>query len=131
MLTCWALQDDCQVLLPLESVMEIEHIYPRSRYEKERSLTNSRNLEALGNKALLEKRINIRASDYRFVDKAKYYVGFENVRKQKKEGTKIKELTDLAASVKDFTESDIVEHNKKIILGFIDYMNQNVLLSNE
>ena len=131
MLTWWAFQDDGQVLLPLESVMEIEHIYARNRYEKERSLTNPRNIEALGNKALLEKRINIRASDYRFADKAKYYVGFENVRKQKKEGTKIKELTDLAASLTNFTESDIVERNKTIILGFIAYMNENGLLSSE
>lgn len=70
-------------------------------------------LKALGNKVLLEKRINIRASDYRFSDKVKYYTGFENNRKQKKEGTKIKELTDLAAKATDFTESDIVERNAK------------------
>ena len=77
-------QDEAQVLLPLESVLEIEHIYARNRYDKEHSLTNPRNVEALGNKALLEKRINIRASDYRFDDKKKYYVGFENARKQMK-----------------------------------------------
>ena len=35
-----------------------------------------RNVEILGNKVLLEKRLNIRASDYRFVDKVKYYKGF-------------------------------------------------------
>jgi hypothetical protein len=90
MLTWWAYQDPAQELLSPETTLEIEHIYARNRQEKERSLSNPRNIEALGNKALLEKRINIRASDYRFIDKAKYYVGFENARKQKKEGTKIR-----------------------------------------
>ena len=103
----------------------------RNRQEKEHSLSNPRNVEALGNKALLEKRINIRASDYRFADKVKYYMGFENARKQKKEGTKIKELTDLAASVTDFTESDIAQRNAKMIFGFIDFMHSNGLLSEE
>lgn len=131
MLTWWAYQDEDQVLLPLESVLEIEHIYARNRYEKEHSLANPRNVEALGNKALLEKKINIRASDYRFEDKTKYYVGFENARKQKKEGTKIKELTDLAARASDFTESDIAQRNTKIIFGFVEYMHSNGLLNDD
>jgi hypothetical protein len=49
---------------------------------------------------------SIRASDYRFADKTKYYVGFENARKQKKDGTKIRELRMLADTATDFTESD-------------------------
>lgn len=129
MLTWWAFQDPGQELLSLESVLEIEHIYARNRQEKEHSLSNSRNVEALGNKALLEKRINIRASDYRFADKVKYYTGFENARKQKKEGTKIKELTDLAVDATDFTESDIAQRNAKMISGFIKFMHINGLLS--
>lgn len=128
MLTWWAFQNSCQELLSLESVLEIEHIYARNRQEKEHSLSNPRNIESLGNKVLLEKRINIRASDYRFSDKVKYYTGFENNRKQKKEGTKIKELTDLAANATDFTESDIVERNAKIILSFVTFMRNNDLL---
>ena len=103
----------------------------RNRYEKEHSLTNPRNVEALGNKVLLEKRINIRASDYRFADKKKYYVGFENSRKQKKEGTRIKELTDLAMNAADFTESDIVQRNTKMIFDFVEFMNNNGLLSED
>lgn len=129
MLTWWAYQDEAQVLLPLESVLEIEHIYARNRYDKEHTLTNPRNIEVLGNKAVLEKRINIRVSDYRFDDKKKYYVGFENARKQIKEGTKIKELIDLAASASDFTESDIAQRNAKIIFGFVDFLHSNGLLS--
>ena len=58
----------------------------------------------------------------------RYYTGFENNRKQKKEGTKIKELTDLAAKATDFTESDIVERNAKIILSFVTFMRNNDLL---
>ena len=131
MLTWWAFQDNGQQLLPLESILEIEHIYARNRYEKEHSLTNPRNVEALGNKVLLEKRINIRASDYRFADKKKYYVGFENSRKQKKEGTRIKELTDLAMNAADFTESDIVQRNTKMIFDFVEFMNNNGLLSED
>ena len=131
MLTWWAFQDPKQKLLSLESILEIEHIYARSRQEKEHTLSNPRNIESLGNKALLEKRINIRASDYRFSDKIKYYTGFENARKQLKEGTNIQELTTLAVTVTDFTESDIVQRNAKIIFGFINYMYDNGLLKED
>lgn len=64
-----AFQDDRQMLLPIETVLEIEHIYARNRQDKEQSLSDVRSLELLGNKALLEKRINISASDYRLGDK--------------------------------------------------------------
>lgn len=128
MLTWWAFHTPDQELLSLESVLEIEHIYARSRQEKEHTLSNPRNIESLGNKVLLERRINIRASDYRFSDKVKYYIGFENNRKQKKEGTKIKELTDLAANAVDFTEADIVQRNAKILFGFLEFMHANGLL---
>ena len=76
MLAWWAFLDDAQELLSLETVFEIEHIYAKSRQDKEHSLENIKNLEALGNKSMLEKRINIRASDYRFEDKKKYYRGY-------------------------------------------------------
>lgn len=128
MLTWWAFQDPAQELLLLESVLEIEHIYARNRQEKEHSLSNPRNVELLGNKVLLEKRINIRASDYKFADKVKYYIGFANARKQMKEGTKIKELKDLAANSSDFAETDIVQRNAKMISEFINYMRSNGLL---
>ena len=131
MLTWWAYQDQEQILLSPEITLEIEHIYARNRQEKEHSLSNPRNVESLGNKALLEKRINIRASDYRFADKTKYYVGFENARKQKKEGTKIRELRVLADTATDFTESDIVQRHARIIFGFVEFLNANQLLRND
>ena len=128
MLTWWAYQDDEQVLLPLESRLDIEHIYPRNRQEKEHSLSNGRNLEALGNKALLEKRVNISASDYRFSDKTKYYKGYTNLRKQWKEGTRIRELLKLAETMTDFQEKDIVQRNASIIFSFTEYLKANGLV---
>ena len=127
MLTWWAYRKDEQVLLPLDTVIEIEHIYARNRQDKEKSLKNKKNLEALGNKALLEKRINIRASDYRFSDKIKYYKGYENARKQKKEGTKNIEVLQLANSKTDFNETDIENRNKDIIDKFIEYLDEMAL----
>ena len=128
MLAWWAFHDEKQKLLSLEAVFETEHIYAKNRYTHERSLDNVANIESIGNKALLEKRINIRASDYRFIDKAKYYIGFANSRGQKKEGTGIQELLDLANTATDFTEQDIVERKAKIIDTFISFMDENQLL---
>jgi uncharacterized protein with ParB-like and HNH nuclease domain len=128
MLTWWAYEDDRQELLSLETMLETEHIYARNRQDKEKSLSNKKNLEALGNKALLEKKINIRASDYRFADKVKYYIGYENSRKQRKEGTKIVELLDLARNNTDFVEADIEKRNHDILEGFIQFLQDQNLL---
>ena len=116
-----------QPLYPLETVLEIEHIYARNRNEKEHSLTDDRNVELLGNKALLEKKINIRASDYRFKDKKTYYKGFINKRRQKKEGTQNVELLKMADVKTDFTEADIKERNESIISAFLDFLRKNGL----
>ena len=129
MIAWCAYQDADQQLLSLETVLEIEHIYARNRNEKEGALSNPQKVDSLGNKALLEKKINIRASDYRFEDKKKYYQGgFVNKRNQMKEGTKIKELIDLSNTKNDFTENDIDRRNKDIIEGFISYLKENQLL---
>lgn len=124
----WAYQNDKQPLLSLETTFEIEHIYARNRNEKENSLSDARNVESLGNKALLEKRINIRASDYRFADKKKYYQGFTNSKGQVKEGTGVIELLDMTATSADFTEKDIIDRYKDMIDCFINYLQQNNLL---
>lgn len=126
MLAWWAFHDDAQELLSLETIFEIEHIYARNRQDKEKSLSDIKNLESLGNKALLEKRINIGAADYRFEDKKKYYVGFTK-RGQKKGGTKIHELVELANTVDDFTEADIQGRSKRIMEAFIEYLKGNGL----
>ena len=81
----------------------------------------------LGNKSLLERRINIRASDYRFVDKIKYYMGFQTSKGQK-EGTNIAELKMLANRLTDYTEQDIIKRSKHILDGFVEYLNTNALI---
>lgn len=129
MLTWWAFQDSAQELLSLETSLEIEHIYARNRQEKEHSLSNAQNIESLGNKSLLEKHINIRASDYRFNDKSKYYLGLVKTRKPQKGGTKIQELRTLAETHQDFIESDIILRHDAIIDNFINYLRTNNLMN--
>lgn len=127
-LTWWAMRDKSQERPTLERKFEIEHIFARNRQVNERSLQDARNLESLGNKSLLEKKINIRAADYRFADKKKYYEGFVNGRGQTKEGTIIHELVHLAQTASDFVESDIKDRSLKIQNAFIDFLQSHNLL---
>lgn len=127
MVTWWAYKKEGQILLPNDVAYDIEHIYARKRHEVSR-LSNPKNLDVLGNKALLEKRINIRASDYRFEDKKKYYNGFKTNNGQVKEGTKIAELLELAKGA-DFTEADIESRNQQILESFVSYLKENSLLT--
>ena len=128
MLAWWALNNEDQPVLSLETTFEIEHIFAKSRQDKEITLKNRKNLEVLGNKVLLEKRINIRASDYRFEDKIKYYQGYTNSRNQYKKGTDITELITLSKTQTDFTEQDIENRNDNIVNSFIAYLKDNDLL---
>lgn len=128
MLMLWMYQDKSQKLISLDNVYEIEHIYPRNRQDNEKSLTDNRLLDVLGNKAILEKRINIRASDYRFKDKKKYYEGYTNQRGQVKEGTENQELINMKNNKEDFVEKDIRERNSNIINSFINYLEEKDLI---
>lgn len=128
MLTWWAYSNDNQELLSLESVFEIEHIFAKKRQEIEGSLINKTNLESLGNKAILEKKINIRAADYKFDDKKRYYKGFTNDKGQFKEGTKVAELLELSNNKNDFTEIDIESRYSAIMDRFIKYLYENDLV---
>lgn len=128
MITWWAFQYDNQSLLSLETKFDIEHIYARNRLDKEKGLSNPQNVEILGNKVLLEKRLNIRASDYRFVDKVKYYKGFTTANGQEKNGSQIVELAEISNSYSDFTETDIINRNSKIIDSFVNFLRANQLL---
>ncbi len=94
-LAWWAFYDEAQELFPLDTAFDIEHIYARKRAEVEDALHDHSSLEALGNKSLLEKRINIHASDYRFSHMKKYYKSFVSTRRFRKE-TKIRGLIGLA-----------------------------------
>lgn len=119
-LTWWAYSDSKQPLMDIDTTLELEHIYARKRNEFS-PLTKKANLEALGNKALLEKRVNIRAADYNFNDKKKYYEGYVDGNGKTKEGTQVQELVDMGKVKDDFTEADIEERTARIIDAFVDY----------
>ena len=127
MLVWWAFQNPKQKLMSLDTTLEIEHIYAKKRTETA-PLSDPSNIEALGNKAMLEKRVNIRASDYRFSDKKKYYEGFVNDKGIEKVGTDNEELLELARTRKDFTEGDITKRTDEIIDSFVDYLGELDLL---
>lgn len=127
MLAWWEFDNNTQPLFSKDLRMEIEHIYPKKRQENDHGLSNDRSLESLGNKALLEKSINIRASDYRFVDKKKYYSGYMNNQGVKKDGTKNAELRALTVK-EDFTEKDICERADTINRAFMKYIYDNGVL---
>lgn len=126
MLVWWAFNNEDQQLIDSDTVLEVEHIFARRRNEDE-PLKNKANLEALGNKAMLEKSVNIRAADYRFADKKKYYQGFSTDKGKKRGGTQIIELLKLSKTKEDFAENDIELRTKAIIDSFIDYLELNNL----
>lgn len=127
MLAWWAFQNDRQKVLDSDTYFEIEHIYAKNRYDKEKGLSNRERLDMLGNKSLLEKSINIRASDYKFSDKKRYYTGFVTNTGVEKGKTEVEELIDLA-SKDDFQEADILERDKEIKQRFIEWIDRNYLL---
>jgi len=128
MLTWWAFKDDNQEIPTLNTIFDIEHIFAKKRQENDKSLSNTKLLEALGNKSLLEDKINIRAADYRFIDKIKYYKGFTNDKGQHKTGSIITELINLADTKTDFTEQDIIDRSERIVNEFIDFLKQKNLI---
>ena len=118
MLVWWAFSNEHQELLPQGTRLEIEHIYAKNRSPV------PENIEALGNKSMLEKDINIRASDYRFKDKANYYIG----RVPGKKKTGIYELVDMAHRKDDFNDYDIRERTTAILTAFMAFIAENKLL---
>lgn len=128
MLVWWAFRQEGQVLFYLNTPFEIEHIYARSRQEKDGGLKNPNNLEALGNKVILEQGINISASDYRFNDKKDYYLGRPTAGGKQREGTKVQELISLAQNDADFTEQDIEKRTEAIMSGWEAFLRENDLV---
>ena len=118
-----------QLYPKLSQQFDIEHIYPRKRQENEKGLSNNRQIDLLGNKSLLEKRVNIRASDYRFEDKIKYYQGFDNSRGQRIGGTENLELKNISNVYKKFGEKEIVERTNLFIDEFVSLLDQNGLIA--
>lgn len=128
MLTWWAFNSSKQKIPSLDTNFDIEHIFAKKRQENDKTLQNLKNLESLGNKTLLESKINIRASDYRFSDKIKYYTGFANDKGKIVNGSIILELVNLANVKTDFEEQDIAKRNQEIIDSFVGFIKNNCLL---
>lgn len=126
-LTWYAHTHPEQKLLDAGQVYQLEHIYPRKRQEMEKGLANAENIEALGNKILLESSINIRASDYRFEDKKKIYTG-KLRRGSYLEPSKIAQALSLSELAK-FDEDDIVQRSKDILDRFFQYLKEEELLA--
>ena len=99
------------------------------RQKNEKGLSNNRQIDLLGNKSLLEKRINIRASDYRFEDKIKYYQSFDNSRGQRIGGTENLELKNISNVYKKFGEKEIVYRTDLFIDDFMNLLDQNSLIA--
>ncbi|RRD70733.1 MULTISPECIES: DUF262 domain-containing protein [unclassified Desulfovibrio] len=128
MLTWYAFKSPEQKLpAPGRESFNIEHIYAKGRYKKENILTDQNILEKLGNKILLERSINIRASDYKFKDKKRYYCGYTDANKKIYHGSDIAEYG-ILVNMEDFTEHDIRERDKQIHNEFIKYLKDEGLL---
>lgn len=127
MLAWWTFRNPAQELPPLGTKLHIEHIYAKNRH-KFHPLDDAANLELLGNKALLEERLNIRAADNGFADKKNYYLGFTDANKKFHDGTFNLELRVLAEMHNDFTESDILARNEKIFDAFVKFLREQNLL---
>ena len=131
MLAWWAFQFDEQELLKLDTRFDTEHIYAQKRVKLDPIGSIQEKIDWLGNKSLLEKEVNIRASDYRFADKAALYEGRQTGKgktSKGKNGTRIYELLKMADQQTDFTEDDIIRRNERILNGFVDYLDRCGLL---
>ena len=125
MLVWWIFQNESQELPPLDTKLEIEHIYAKKLVET-KPLENMANLELLGNKSMLEKRINVYASNLPFANKKIYYTG--KIKKKNTMPTFNLELLKLSNEKNNFTENDILERNEQIFEGLTSYLQQNNLL---
>jgi hypothetical protein len=126
-LTWYAFSFKEQNIINRQTSLDIEHIYSRKRQKMESGLTE-RQLESLGNKVLLEKAINIKASDYRFEDKKEFYLGRKTRSKNSNE-TQISEIKNEIVKLKQFEKLEVENRNKKIIDGFMGYLNYYKLLN--
>ncbi len=117
----WMFTKEEQDLFDLDTKLDIEHIFAKKRQENDKSLENPDNIESLWNKSILEKKINIRATDYKFSDKKKFYKWFINNKWVPIKWTDVKELLYLSQK-SDFIESDIIERKNTIIEYFIKYL---------
>lgn len=126
MLTWYAFTFPDQELLSLDESYQLEHIFARKRQERMPELSDERMLELLGNKVLLERHINIRASDYRFEDKKNIYISGQQGRKKK--ASNIAEINELAR-YETFGEKELVERDQKVLDTFFAFLDEQNLLA--
>nr|WP_201789806.1 DUF1524 domain-containing protein [Campylobacter lanienae] len=115
MLTWWFLKDSTQKTPELTEQFQIEHIYAKERAKRENF--NGNEIEFIGNKVLLERKINIRASDFSFADKEKHYKKSQN-----------NELNSIHKNYSKFGKTEIIERNNNIINDFISFVEKNNLI---
>ncbi len=106
---------------------DLEHIYAKERHNRENKLKDPAMLESLGNKILLERNINIRASDYKFEDKKRHYGGFEDAKGKKHTKSMIEEFKELVRK-EDFVEDDIIKRDRTIKDKFIQFLYEEDLI---
>lgn len=128
LLVWWAFQRQNQEVPSLSEAFDVEHIYSRRRQQSEPSDVSDVLLESIGNKSILEKSINVRASDYKFIDKKKYYQGLRGTRNRNKKPTMINDLLELCKNKNDFTGADIKERQETILGAFIDNLEKHGLI---
>ena len=128
MLVWWAFQDIEQPLLPLSLAIGIESILSRREYNEFFVKGNSWSINSIGNKAFIEKDLNISKDDFRFDDKRRYYLGISGAKGKRGEGTKNVELRSLAMTLNEYLENDIVERNDRIRDKFLEFLDRENLL---
>lgn len=106
----------------------IESILSRREYNEFFVKGNSWNINSIGNKAFIEKDLNISKDDFRFDDKRRYYLGISGAKGKRGEGTKNVELRSLAMTVNEYLENDIVERNDRIRDKFLEFLDRENLL---
>lgn len=118
LLTWWAFENQNQILMPAGKNLQIEHIFSKKRADLE-GISDQKLIESLGNKILLETSINIKASDYHFEDKKKFYLGKINRDSENPAPSQIAEISEIS-KFDDFDEEKIAARKKKIIDHFFE-----------
>ncbi len=122
LLTWYAYTFPKQERLSYSGKFSVEHIYSKNRQKSE-----SQNIESLGNKVLLERSINSRASNHSFEDKKQIYRG-EFRHGRNKEPSKIYEIREKICEMDEFDEQQIINRKKAILDRFFKFLSDRNLL---
>ena len=128
-LNWWTFRDENQKLPPIERKFDIEHIFPKSLADSFENFHNKNSVNLLGNLALLEHGKNNNAASHRFADKRKVYLGFERNGKFQA-GTLNRELQQLAQTLSNFGETEIIKRNSQMIAEVLSFVDAHNFLQN-